>query len=106
MGSPEHAVIVRYALSGSDFGTEEERNAVRALKKHLTVAIESAVAGQFDGDEFGGGAVVLYAYGPDATRLFAVMEPYLRAHPARPASAVLRFGEADDPAAREQRIDF
>jgi hypothetical protein len=106
MGSPEHAFIVRYSLSGTDFGTEQEGNAVRALEQHLTTAIESAAVGALDGHEFGGGEMVLYAYGPDATRLFAAMEPALRTLPARPAHAVLRFGEADDPAAVQQRVDL
>lgn len=102
MGSPEHAVIVRYTLQGDGLGHGDEREAVHALSHHLTEAIEAAAVGEFDGDEFGGGEVTLYAYGPDATRLFATMEPQVRAFPARPAQATLRFGAADDPTAREQ----
>jgi hypothetical protein len=104
--SPEHAVLVTYALSGEGFGEEDERKAIYALKYRLIEAIEAADAGEFDGNEFGGGEVVLYAYGPDANRLFTAMEPQLRAFPARPAHAVLRFGQADDPTAVEQRIDL
>jgi hypothetical protein len=106
VSSPENAVIVRYALSGDGFGDEEERKAVYALQHRLAEAVEAADAGEFDGNEVGGGEAVLYAYGPDATRLFAAMEPQLRAFPARPAYAVLRFGEADDPTAEEQRINL
>jgi hypothetical protein len=106
VSSPEHAVIVSYALSGDGFGDENERTAVYALQHRLADAIEVADVGEFDGNEVGGGEAVLYAYGPNATRLFAAMEPHLRTFPARPAHAVLRFGEADDPAAVEQRIDL
>jgi hypothetical protein len=106
LSSPEHAVIVRFPLSSSAFGTAEERNAVRILEKQVATAIASAAVGELDGHEFGGGEVVLYAYGPDATRLFAAMEPSLRTFPARPAHAVLRFGEADDLTAIEQRVDL
>ncbi|MGA3526735.1 hypothetical protein [Melissospora conviva] len=106
MSAPEHAVIVRYPLTGSGFGEEQERQAVYDLAKHLTKAIEAADAGDFDGHEFGGGEAVLYAYGPDATRLFTAMEPQLRAFPAKPAHATLRFGEPDDPTAAEQHIDL
>jgi hypothetical protein len=106
MTLPEHAVIVTYKLSGDGFGEAHERDAVHALTGRLAVVIESAGVGEFDGDEFGGGEVTLYAYGPDASRLFGTMEPYLRAFSARPAHAVLRFGEADNPAAIEQRVEL
>ena len=72
-----------------------------ALERSLSTTIESAGVG-----EFGGGEVVLYAYGPDAGTLFSAMEADLRAFAARPAHEVLRYGEAGDPAAIEQRIDL
>jgi hypothetical protein len=106
MTSPEHAVLITYALSDDRYGQEKEREAIYALVRRLREAVEDADAGEFDGNEFGAGKVVLYAYGPDANRLFAAMEPQLRAFPARPARAVLRFGEADNPAAVEQTIDL
>ena len=106
MGTPEHAVVVRYPLTGEGFGEEHERQAVYDLGNRLTKAIEAAQAGDFDGHEFGGGEAILYAYGPDATRLFNAMEPLLRAFPARPAQATLRFGEAADSEAVEQHIDL
>ena len=62
--------------------------------------------GEFDGNEFGGGEAVLYAYDPNADALFRAMEPPLRAFPARPAFAILRYGKAADPTAQERRIDF
>ena len=101
MTAPEHAVLVTYPAVDSG-----DREAVYALQRRLTDAIAAAGAGEFDGNEFGGGEVVLYAYGPDAARLFAAMEPHLRGFPGRPAHAVLRFGDADDPAAVERRIDL
>jgi hypothetical protein len=104
--SPDHAVLITYALSDGGFGQESEREEIYALKYRLIEAIEAAAAGEFDGNEFGGGKVVLYAYGPNAGRLFAAMEPQLRAFPARPAHAVLRFGAVDDPAAIEEHIDL
>ncbi|GAA0464204.1 hypothetical protein Ade02nite_31120 [Paractinoplanes deccanensis] len=106
MTSPEHAVLVTYALSDDRYGEESDRKAIYALQGRLRNAIEAAGAGEFDGNLFGGGEVELYAYGPDASRLFAAMEPELRAFPARPAHVVLRFGEADDPTAAKQRIDL
>ncbi|MGH3332064.1 MAG: hypothetical protein ACRDPJ_12255 [Nocardioidaceae bacterium] len=103
----EQAVIVHYALSDDQFGSADEREAVYALQDRLMAAIDArGGVGEFDGNEFGGGEVVLYAYGPDALRLFAAMESTLRAFPARPAHAVLRLGEATDPSAEEIRIDL
>ena len=106
MALTEHAVIVTYQLSDAGFGEAHERDAVRVLTARLADAIESAGVGEFDGDVFGGGEVSLYAYGPDASRLFATMESYLRAFPSRPAQALLRFGEAGDPTSTEQRVDL
>lgn len=104
--APEHAVIVSFALSGGPFGSEEERAAVRVLQARLSGAIDLAGVGEIDGNEFGAGQCTIYAYGPDATRLFSAMESHLRASPFRPAAAILRFGEAADPDAVEQRIDL
>jgi len=102
--SPEHAVIVHLKLSDDAHGTVEERESVFALEDELERAIEGSAAGEFDGNEFGGGEAVLYAYGPDADALFAAMEAPLRAFPNRPAFAILRYGEATDPAAQERRV--
>ncbi len=104
MTALDHAVIVTYSLGGDAFGSEEVRRAVHALEHRLTAAIDAASAGELDGDEFGGGEVEIYAYGPDASKLFAAMEPELRAFPLRPAHAVLRFGLADDLSAAEERV--
>ncbi|GIJ79078.1 hypothetical protein SAMN05443287_101532 [Micromonospora phaseoli] len=97
MSAPEHAVIVCYPLTGGGFGEEQERQAIYDLASRLADAVGAADAGDFDGQEFGGGEAVLYAYGPDATRLFAAMEPQLRAfslrrafEPSLPVLCVLR----------------
>ncbi|MFH9968319.1 hypothetical protein ACH4PR_44650 [Streptomyces mirabilis] len=50
--------------------------------------------------------MVLYAYGPDADALFAVMAPILHDLPFRPAHVVLRYGSVDDPSASEHGIDL
>lgn len=106
MAGSEQAVIVRYRLTGSDYGSAAEREAIRELQQRLVAVIEERGVGEFDGNEFGGGEVVLYAYGPDADALFAVMESEVRRFPARPASALLRFGKASDPFVVERRIDL
>lgn len=102
----EHAVTVHYSLSDDEHGAVAEREAIFELEDRLVSAIEAQALGEFEGNEFGGGEAVLYCYGPDAGRLFAGIEAELRAFPARPAYAQLRYGEVSDPEAREQRIDL
>jgi hypothetical protein len=100
----EHAVIVHLKLGDDQYGSEDERSAVRTLKYALAAAIDSANAGEFDGDEFGGGEAVLYAYGPNAGVLFTAMEPALRDSSIRPAYAIVRYGAAADQDCREDTI--
>ena len=102
----EHAVITHFTLSGDEFGEADEREAIFRLEDALIEAINGAGVGEFDGNEFGGGEAVLYAYGPNAEELFAVMEPHLRGFEARPAWCILRYGEAMDPDAVERRVDL
>ncbi|MFJ6482309.1 hypothetical protein ACIQK6_19640 [Streptomyces sp. NPDC091682] len=102
----EHAVIARYRLADAGLGEPSQREVVRQAQSLLTDVIEQADVGEFDGNEYGGGEVVLYAYGPDADALFAVMAPILNDLPFRPAHVVLRYGSADDPSAAEHRIDL
>jgi len=65
-------------------------------------AVEKAGVGEVDGNEFGGGEAVLYAYGPDADALFKVMEPMLRSLPFRPPHVVLRQRSRET----ESRVDL
>lgn len=102
----EHAVIARYQLADDGLGEPSQREVVRQAQSLLTEAIEQADVGEFDGNEYGGGEVVLYAYGPDADALFAVMAPILHDLPFRPAHVVLRYGSVDDASASEHRIDL
>ena len=105
--SSEHAVIAHLKLSDEKFGTEDERASIRELSSKLEQCIERAAAGEVDGDEFGAGECTLYMYGPDADRLFAAIEPVLRAcaH-ARGGFVIKRYGSASDPGAREIRVDL
>jgi hypothetical protein len=100
----EHAVIVHLKLGDDRYGSEDERTAVRTLQQTLATAINEAGAGEFDGNEFGGGEAVLYAYGPHAGDLFTAMEPALRDSSIRPAYAIVRHGTATDLECREDVI--
>ncbi|MFB7106241.1 hypothetical protein [Streptomyces hydrogenans] len=102
----EHAVIAHYRLTEADLGDPSQRETIRQAQSLLTEAIEQADVGEFDGNEYGGGKVALYAYGPNADALFAVMAPILHDLPFRPAHVVLRYGSVDDPSAAERRVDL
>lgn len=102
----EHAVIARYRLSGDRYGDPSERSAIRDAQAILADAIERAGVGEFDGNEFGAGEAVLYAYGPDAGALFAVMAPILVSLPFRPARVLLRYGSASDASATERLLEL
>ncbi len=103
---PEHALIVTYALGAGGFGTAAQREAVYSLEAELETALDAAGVGEFDGNEFGGGEVVLYMYGPDADQLLAVTEVALRRFPFRPGHVLLSYGEVHAPDVPERRFDL
>lgn len=103
----EQAIIVHLPLREEGLGAPGEQAAVFALAEELEAAIGSSSAGEYDGEEFGGGSCVLYMYGPDANRLFAVVEPVLKSTPlSRGGFAIKRYGEAADADAVEERVDL
>ena len=79
------------------------------LEDQLIAAIESADAGEFDGNEVAtdGSDGTLYMYGPDADRLFEVVRPVLAAATCiRNAIATIRYGPPEDGVKeREVAID-
>lgn len=99
-------MIARYCLSGDGYGHPSERAAIFDAQRILADAIERAGVGEFDGNEFGAGEAVLYAYGSDADALFAVMAPILRGLPFRPARVLLRYGSASGASAAERLVDL
>ena len=104
---PEHAFIVTLNLSNGQYGTEDERDRIHQFSDQLNAAIESAKAGELDGDEFGEGICTLYMYGPDADTLFAAVDPLLRASSlVKGGKGVKRYGEASDPNARKETVEY
>ncbi|MEU9375949.1 hypothetical protein AB0D94_19480 [Streptomyces sp. NPDC048255] len=55
----EHAVIARYRLADGGLGEPSQRDVVHQARPLLTEAIAQAGVGEFDGNEYGGGEVVL-----------------------------------------------
>ena len=103
----EQAVLVHLRLRDGRFGSPDERKAIEVLEDQIQFAIDEASAGEFDGNEFGGGECVLFTYGPDADRLYRVIEPLLKAAPAAAGGyAIKRYGEAHDAASLEVRVTW
>ncbi|WP_307523269.1 hypothetical protein [Streptomyces umbrinus] len=92
-GDEEHAVIAHFRLAREGFGDAGQRERIYDAERVMGAATEKAGVGEIDGNEFGGGEAVVYAYGPDADALFEVLEPTLRSLPFRPAHVVLRRGD-------------
>lgn len=99
----EQSVFVYFTLDGGEYGTKTQREAFFQAEEILEAELRHSGVGEIDGNEFGGGQAVLFAYGRDADALFAAMEPQLRMVPLRPAHAHLRYGGPDKP---HTRIDL
>ncbi|PYX33723.1 MAG: hypothetical protein DMG80_04980 [Acidobacteria bacterium] len=101
-GEGAQELIVTIRLYSGGMGDREERGRIIALEHELSAAIENASAGEFDGDEYGGGICTMYMYGPSAERLLAVTSPILKDFHAPSGSYVIkRCGSAAED---ERRI--
>ena len=97
-------IAVYFKLSNGEYGTEEERDSIHRFTDKLSEIISESGMGIFDGDEFGNGEGGLFMYGPNADRLFNVVEPSLRGwKPLEGGYAIKRYGA---PAGQSERIEF
>ncbi|HVR36430.1 MAG TPA: hypothetical protein VMS21_11330 [Methylomirabilota bacterium] len=102
----DDCVQVFLKLSG-EHGSEEEIAAIHVLADELAEAIEEREAGDYDGDEFGGGFCKLFMYGPDADKLFNAVRKRLLASPlSRGGHAVKLYGQATNADVKEVRVDL
>jgi hypothetical protein len=100
-GHVEEALIIVIPLSRAE-GTREENRRLFQLEDELIKTIESAGAGEYDGNEIGEETFTMYAYGPSADKLFDAVIPVLAQHHLPPGSQVVkRYGK---PGAREDRV--
>jgi hypothetical protein len=98
----EQALIATIKLRAGDMGSTEEHEHIAALEDQLSDAIKRSGAGEFDGDEYGGGVCTIYMYGPSAERLFTVTLPILEKFRAAAGSYVIkRYGK---PGAKQDRV--
>ncbi|HLQ38393.1 MAG TPA: hypothetical protein VK348_11365 [Planctomycetota bacterium] len=71
-------LLVVFPLSNHSMGTADERSAIERLADQLEVTVQAAAAGEYDGDEIGGGQCTLFFSGADVDRLAAVLRPLLQ----------------------------
>src|SRR5262249_45723247 len=94
----DHCVLVTFPFEGTDLAP------VFDLEEALEDAIMESGTGEFDGNEVGGGEVVLYMYGPDADALYTAIAPVLTAsHVAEKGVITLRYGSPADNAREVQK---
>lgn len=77
----EQDLLVVLRLSNRQMGTRDEREQLEQLADQLEAAVVAAGAGEYDGDEFGGGTCTLFFCGPDVDALIRVLRPLLRHSP-------------------------
>jgi hypothetical protein len=100
-GAEAQAVLVYLQGSGLPQEVYDEYD-LATLEDQLMEVIELNVLGEFDGNEFGHEGVTLFMYAPDAERLFAGIEPVLRAYPlCKNATVTIRYGA---PGAPERKL--
>jgi hypothetical protein len=103
----EQAVVVYLKLRNGEFGSTEEREAIAALEEELLQVIKDADAGEFDGNRFGRGECALFMYGPDADRLFGIIENLLKASAvASGGHAIKRYGENFESSSPDVRVTW
>jgi hypothetical protein len=94
--SAEQDLLVVLKLGNRQMGTAQERQQIDAFASELEAAVEAAGAGEYDGDEIGGGECTLFFCGPDVDRLLGVLRPLLQRSPlARGAHLVRMVATAD-----------
>jgi len=99
----EHAVVVY--IDGTGLSADDhDKYDLETIETELLGLIDANDVGEYDGNEVGEGGATLFMYGPDGERLFATVEPALRAYPLTThARVVIRAGPPGAPQ-REVRL--
>ena len=79
-GGQQEAVLVHLDGRGLPDHVYEECD-LATIEDRLAEAMATDHLGELDGNEIGPAETTLFLYGPDAERLFAGIEPILRAYP-------------------------
>jgi hypothetical protein len=94
----QEAVLIHFNLGSTSNGDHLGFDDMVDLEDKLIAVIERHHVGELDGNEIGETDGIIFTYGPDANRLFTVVEPVLRGHPlGRGARVVVRKGGPGSP---------
>lgn len=100
----EQDLLVVLKLSNRSLGTAQERMAIEEFGNQLEAALQDAGAGEYDGDEMGGGECILFFAGPDVDRMIAVLRPLLMRSPHGRGACFVRMVPGDDGEPVQKRI--
>ena len=73
----EEDLLIVLPLSNDQMGTQRERTELDQFAERLEAAAAQAQAGEYDGNELGGGECILFFAGPSASRLLEALRPLL-----------------------------
>jgi hypothetical protein len=103
-GTPdEQDLLVVLKLSNRQMGTAAERQEIEAFADQLEAAVNEAGAGEYDGDELGGGECILFFCGPDVEQLQRVLQPLLKRSPLCRGGHLVRMATGADGSAERVR---
>ena len=103
-GTDEQDLLVVLRLSNRQMGVQAERHALEQLAERLEAAVRDAGAGEYDGDEIGGGECVLFFCGPDVDALIAVLRPLLQREPLARGGSFVRLVPGPDGEPVRERL--
>jgi hypothetical protein len=102
----EHAVVVNIRLADGA-GSDPEQARLSMLATAVGATLEAAEGCELGACQVKQGFGVLYCYGPNAARLFDLIEPILREYrPPEGSFAIVRHGGATDTQAPRDRIEL
>ena len=96
-------LTIHIDLSNRQLGTSKERTELQHFADRLESAIVAAGAGEYDGDEMGGGECVLFFSGPDAEAIFSALHPLMRHNPLTRGARVQLQDETGNQVVRQMR---
>lgn len=101
---PEHLVLVRLKLRGSEESNPQERKDIEKLAATMRKLVEGSSIGEYDGGSFAAGYGDMFFYGPDGDKLYlAILGTLKQYKPAAGSHVIVRYGPRG---ATEKRFDL